>query len=182
MTSAARGSRFARANQIGYDALKPTATIASNTCTNLRSKYTYIESSLRLQCSAYRPLDDVGPPCAFQPQRAISPGAISPAPGSPASSDIASPRQDGESQVPEDSDGPRLAALEITRSEAPSSGKFVCRTEDRFRRVRVVVPDKVIRRGRGETMLSKELLWPEPIVIPAPRAAPQFASRAPNLL
>src|SRR5437899_5200294 len=67
--------------------------------------------------------------------------------------------------IPEHSYGAGLAALEITGGKALAGGEFISGAQDCFRRVTAFVPDQVISRGRGETMLREELLRPEPIVL-----------------
>src|SRR2546426_3528138 len=48
-----RSSRAARASQIPYEALKPTATIAASTCTNLSARNASMRRSLR-RCAGER--------------------------------------------------------------------------------------------------------------------------------
>src|SRR5262249_2259930 len=72
---------------------------------------------------------------------------------------------DVEPEVSEDLDRARLPALEITGSKTLSCGELVRRAEDRLRRVAAFLPDQLIRRGRGETVLGEELLRPQPVVL-----------------
>src|SRR5262245_20083285 len=72
---------------------------------------------------------------------------------------------DGESQLFEDLDRAALAALEITGAKTLARGELISCAQDRFRRVAASVPDQLICRGTGETMLGEEPLRPQSVVL-----------------
>src|SRR3984957_17396383 len=70
-----------------------------------------------------------------------------------------------ESERPEHLDGAGLAALEITGGKPLPDGELVGGAQDRLRRVRALLPDQVIGRGRGVAMGGEKLLRAEPVVL-----------------
>ena len=56
-------------------------------------------------------------------------------------------------------------------------GELISYAQDCLRRVTWSVPDQLISRGRGETMLREELLWPPAGCTPLSRAIRHDGSR-----
>jgi hypothetical protein len=72
---------------------------------------------------------------------------------------------DGESQLSQHPDSAGLPALEVTGGKALARGELVGCAEDRFRQVTALVPDQLVRPGRGETVRGEERLRPQPVVL-----------------
>src|SRR5262249_31308921 len=72
---------------------------------------------------------------------------------------------DRESELSEDFHRAGLPALEVTGGKAPARYELVSCTQDCFGRVAAFLPDQLVRRGRGETMLRKELFRAQSVVL-----------------
>src|SRR5262249_30736412 len=64
----------------------------------------------------------------------------------------------GEAQLSENLDRAALSALEITGGKALPRGELVRGAQDCLRRVATFLPDELVRRRRGETVLREEFL------------------------
>src|ERR1700733_2060914 len=74
-------------------------------------------------------------------------------------------RLDVEAEGPEHLDGAGLAALEVTGGKPLAGRELVGRAQDRLRRVRALLPDQVVGRGRGVPVRGEELLRAQPVVL-----------------
>src|SRR5262245_25899592 len=72
---------------------------------------------------------------------------------------------DGEPEPSEHTHGAALPALEVPRGKSLARGELIGRAQDRLRWVTVVLPDQLVRRGRRESVLGKELLRPKAVVL-----------------
>jgi hypothetical protein len=65
-----------------------------------------------------------------------------------------------ESQISEHLDGAALAALEVSRGKPLAGSELVRSAQDCLRRVAALLPDQLVRRGRGEPMVGEECCAP----------------------
>src|SRR5262245_10359980 len=72
---------------------------------------------------------------------------------------------DGEPEPSEHTHGAALPALEVPGGKPLARGELIGRAQDRLRWVTVVLPDQLVRRGRRESVLGKELLRPKAVVL-----------------
>jgi hypothetical protein len=72
---------------------------------------------------------------------------------------------DGEPEISEHSYGASFSALEVTGTKPPARSELESYAQDCLRGVAAFVPDQLIRRRRGKTVLGVEPLRPQAVVL-----------------
>ena len=72
---------------------------------------------------------------------------------------------DGEPEISEHSYGASFSALEVTGTKPPARSELESYAQDCLRGVAAFVPDQLIRRRRGKTVLGEESIRAQPVVL-----------------